>query len=99
MRSEKALARAIRTLRAGGRFVAAGAKLAGGMRGLVLDQITIAYSLPAITTRSGLDRPWSLLEIQLGALKVEEHLLGMAYVTEGVKGNPWVPASVVAGTR
>ena len=85
MHSERALSVAVRALRDGGCFVAAGAKLTSGLRGRLLNAITLAYSLPAITNVSGLDRPWALLEELLGPLEVQEHLRGTAYVARGVK--------------
>lgn len=83
--SERALQVAIRALRTGGRFVAAGVKLASGVRGLLLNPLTLAYSLPAVTNVSGLDRPWAGAERLLDHLDIEEHLAGTAYVARGVK--------------
>ena len=83
--SDRALQVAIRALRTGGRFVAAGVKLANGIRGLLLNSLTLAYSLPAVTNVSGLDRPWAGAERMLGHLDIEEHLAGTAYVARGVK--------------
>jgi hypothetical protein len=50
-----------------------------------LNPLTLAVSLPAITHLAGLDRPWALLEARLGALEVEEHLWGSAYLARGIK--------------
>jgi demethylmenaquinone methyltransferase/2-methoxy-6-polyprenyl-1,4-benzoquinol methylase len=85
MRSERALGVAVGALRAGGRSVAAGVKLASGIRGLLLNPITVTYSIPAITDLSGMDRPWVILERLLGGLEVEEFLCGTAYIARGVK--------------
>ena len=85
LHSERALSVAVKALRNGGCFVAAGAKLTHGLRGRLLNAITFAYSLPAITNVSGLDRPWTLLEELLGPLEVEEQLCGTAYVARGIK--------------
>jgi class 3 adenylate cyclase/YHS domain-containing protein len=85
MHSRRALGVAVDALRTGGRCTAAGAKLTSGIRGVVLNPITVAYSRPAVTDLSGMDRPWVLLERLLGRLEVEEHLWGTAYVARGVK--------------
>jgi ubiquinone/menaquinone biosynthesis C-methylase UbiE len=86
MRSHAALTRAVDALRPGGRFVAAGAKLARGPFGrLLLNFVTVAYSRPAITNFTGFDRPWAILEQLVGPLDVEEHLCGSAYLAYGLK--------------
>ena len=83
--SPRALDVALGALRPGGRVVAAGVKLAGGLRGTILNPLTLAVSFPAITHLAGLDRPWALLEARLGALEIEEHLWGTAYLARGIK--------------
>ena len=85
MNSPQALDVAAAALRPGGRFVAAGAKLARGLRGVLLNPFTLAISLPAITNLTGLDRPWSRLEERLGHLEIEEHLWGTAYLAWAIK--------------
>ena len=85
MQSERALGVAVGTLQEGGRFVAAGVKLASGIRGFVLNPVTIAYSRPAVTNLSGVDPPWALMERLLGPLEVEEHLSGTAHIARSVK--------------
>jgi hypothetical protein len=85
MTSPGAVDVALGALRPGGRFVAAGVKLARGLRGALLNPLTLAVSLPVITHVAGLDRPWALLEARLGALEVEEHL--------------WAPPTSHAGSR
>jgi hypothetical protein len=85
MTSPRAVYVALGALRPGGRFVAAGVKLAGGLRGTILNPLTLAVSVPAITQLAGLDRPWALLEARLGALEIEEHLLGTTYLARGIK--------------
>ncbi len=82
--SRRAVERAVRALRSRGRFVAAGAKQAGGLRGVVLNPITLAQSLPFITMPLTAS-PWTHLEDLLGPLEVEERLLGSAYIARGVK--------------
>jgi len=85
MRPPSAVDTALRALRPGGRFVAAGAKLMGGLRGALLNPFTLAVSAAAITNADGFDRPWSLLEQRLAGLGVEEHLWGSAYLAVGTK--------------
>ncbi len=85
MNSKRAIERAVRALRPGGRFVAAGAKRASGLHGLLINPVTLAYSLPFVTNLSGTARPWTHLEHLLGPLDVEERLWGTAYIAHGVK--------------
>ena len=85
MTSRRAVERAVCALRPSGNFMAAGSKRAVGLRGLLLNQITLAYSRPFITNTSGTARPWAHLEDLLGRLDVEERLWGSAYVAHGVK--------------
>lgn len=84
MHSRLAVERAVRALRVGGRFVAAGVKTARGLRGLLVNPITLGYSLPFITMRITAS-PWSHLEDLLGPLELEEHLFGSEYIAYGVK--------------
>lgn len=83
--SPRALERAVNALRLGGRFVAAGGKRAGGWRGLLINPITLVYSLPFITKLSGTTRPWIHLEHLVGRLNLEEHMWGSAYIASGMK--------------
>jgi demethylmenaquinone methyltransferase/2-methoxy-6-polyprenyl-1,4-benzoquinol methylase len=83
--SPRAVDVALGALRPGGRFVAAGVKLAGGLRGTIRNPLTLAVSFPAITHLADLDRPWALLETRLGGLEIEEHLWGTAYLARGIK--------------
>lgn len=85
MRCRPALGRAVAALRPGGRFVAAGAKLAAGPSGAVVNPVTVAYSRTAITDLTGFDRPWTVLEQVIGTLDVETHLWDTAYLARGVK--------------
>ena len=85
MTSRRAVERAVCALRPSGNFMAVGFKRAVGLRGLLLNQITLAYSRPFITNTSGTARPWAHLEDLLGRLDVEERLWGSAYVAHGVK--------------
>jgi demethylmenaquinone methyltransferase/2-methoxy-6-polyprenyl-1,4-benzoquinol methylase len=82
MLSPVALPRAVAVLAPGGRVVAAGVKLVRGWRGWLVNPITVAYSLPAITTRDveGSFRPYAVLERLLDEVDVEESLLGSHYL-------------------
>ena len=84
MHSKAAVERAVRALRPGGRFVATGVKLAGGLHGRLLNPITRAYSASAITVPITAD-PWAHLGGLLESLDVTEELWGTAYIAHGVK--------------
>jgi demethylmenaquinone methyltransferase/2-methoxy-6-polyprenyl-1,4-benzoquinol methylase len=99
MRSPAALDTALRALRPGGRFVAAGVKLAHGLRGALLNPLTLAVSLAAITNVTGLERPWSLLEERLGTLDVEERMEGGAYLAIGTQRTASGPERIGRSTR
>ena len=85
MQSDAALETATAALRQGGRIVAAGAKRTTGLRGLVLNPVTVSYSRTAISNLDGFDRPWAHLESGLGHLEVEARLWGTAYIARGVR--------------
>jgi len=83
--SPSALPRAFGFLAAGGRVAAAGVKLAHGWRGWIMNPITVAYSLPAVTTRDVRRsyRPYAGLEEILDEFHVEERGLGSLYLAWG----------------
>jgi len=85
MNSPVALEKALAALRPGGRVVAAGVKRADGVRGLVFNPITRAYSSTAVTSLANFDRPWVHLERLLGRLEVEDQLWGTAYIASATK--------------
>jgi hypothetical protein len=41
-----------------------------------------------VTSLEGMDRPWQLLEEQIGPMDVESQLLGGAYVASGIRASP-----------
>jgi ubiquinone/menaquinone biosynthesis C-methylase UbiE len=79
-----ALDHALTSLRAGGRFIIAGAKLTDGASGALLNTLTRGYAERSIVTRL-LHRPWEALEARLGPLAVELHLGGSAFVASGTR--------------
>ena len=85
--SATALPRAIGRLSPGGAVVAAGARLVEGWRGWLINPLTVAYSLPAVTTRDVRRsyRPFAVLEPLLVDLRVDERLLGSHYLAWGRK--------------
>ncbi|MBI5287588.1 MAG: class I SAM-dependent methyltransferase [Chloroflexi bacterium] len=85
LQSDAAIERALAALRPGGRIVAAGARRTTGVRGLMLNPVTMSYSRTAITNLDGFDRPWARLERRVGPFEVEERLLGTAYIARGIK--------------
>jgi ubiquinone/menaquinone biosynthesis C-methylase UbiE len=84
MHSKAAVERAARALRPGGRFVATGVKLASGLHGRLLNPITRAYSVTAITVPIT-PAPWANLEGLLEPLDVTEDVWGTAYIAHGLK--------------
>ncbi|MBI4830683.1 MAG: hypothetical protein HY801_03845 [Candidatus Lindowbacteria bacterium] len=59
--------------------------MSSGIRGILLNPITVLYSRPAVTNLSGMERPYANLENLLGKLDLEEYLFGTAYIARGVK--------------
>ena len=82
-----AVPRALEWLVPGGAAVAAGAKLVHGWRGWLINPISVAYSLTAVTTRDARRsyRPFSALEERLVDFHVEEHWLGSQYLAWGTR--------------
>lgn len=87
MLSPTALPRALRYLKPGGRMVAAGGKLVHGRLGWFVNPVTIAYSLPAVTTldRARSYEPFTLMRQLLTDFHVEERKLGSQYLAWGTK--------------
>lgn len=83
--SATALPRAIGMLSPGGAVVAAGVRLVEGWRGWLVNPLTVAYSLPAITNRDlrRSHRPFAPLEPLLVDFRVDERLLGSHYLAWG----------------
>ena len=85
--SPTALPRTVRYLKPGGRTVAAGVKLVHGWRGWLINPVTVAYSLPAVSTRdiARSYRPYASLEALFGDLRVEERLFGSLYLVRATR--------------
>lgn len=83
VRSDAAVARALQFLRPGATVVAAGAKLARGWRGLLVNPITRAYSSLAIT-HPLVHEPYAKLRGVLASFSVEEQAMGSGYLARGV---------------
>ena len=80
--SPTALPRALGFLRPGGRVAVAGAKLARGWRGALVNPISRAYSGLAVT-RALVHEPYALLRDRLAGFHVEERGLGSQYLAAG----------------
>jgi SAM-dependent methyltransferase len=91
MLSRRAVERAVRALRPGGRFVSAGPRVVAGSRGWLVNPLTrsvarVAAAQPLVA------RPWKELEDVLGPLSVEEHWWGASYLAYGVKMAEFIAA-------
>ena len=80
-----AVPRALEFIVPGGAAVAAGAKLVRGWRGWLINPITVAYSLTAVTTRDARRsyRPFTAIEERLVEFHLEERWLGSQYLAWG----------------
>jgi demethylmenaquinone methyltransferase/2-methoxy-6-polyprenyl-1,4-benzoquinol methylase len=84
MRSPQALENAVRSVKKGGRVVAAGAKWAPWWAWPV--NIAVWYFARQYTTTfEGFSRPWSHLDHCVSGLQVESHLRGTMYVAWGTR--------------
>jgi len=81
--SPTVLPRAFGFLRPGARVAVAGAKLARGWRGVLVNPLTRAYSGLAVT-RALVTEPTLALRERLVELRVEERALGSQYLASGV---------------
>jgi demethylmenaquinone methyltransferase/2-methoxy-6-polyprenyl-1,4-benzoquinol methylase len=83
MMSQTALPRALKFLEGGGRIVAAGGKLVRGWRGWLINPLTVAYSLPFITTLDRSRDPFTILRELLPDCQVRERKFGSQYLAWG----------------
>lgn len=84
MSSPQAVERAVRALRPGGIFVAAGTKLVSGSFRWLLNPVTLAYANRAITIPLT-EHPWRQLEKLMGPIEVQDQLMGTSYIASGIK--------------
>jgi ubiquinone/menaquinone biosynthesis C-methylase UbiE len=86
LRQPEAIANVLRHLKPGARVVASGLKWAAPLRPVNL--FVLSAALRSVTSLDGMDRPWGLLEQQLGRMKVQPRLFGGAYLASGVRSPP-----------
>jgi ubiquinone/menaquinone biosynthesis C-methylase UbiE len=75
-------------LKPGARVVASGLKWAAPWPMRPVNLFVLPAALRSVTSLEGMDRPWQLLEEQLGPMRVESRLRGGAYVASGVHARP-----------
>ena len=91
LRQPEALANVLRHLKPGARVVASGLKWAPRWALGVPSPINLFVAPAAahsVTSFEGLDRPWSLLQVQLGALEVAPAMMGGACLAWGLCPQP-----------
>jgi len=80
----EAIANVISHLKPGARVVASGLKWAAPWLMRPVNLFVLPAALRSVTSLDGLDRPWRLLQDQLGQMNVESRLRGGAYVASGL---------------
>jgi ubiquinone/menaquinone biosynthesis C-methylase UbiE len=85
LRRPEAIANVLGHLKPGARVVASGLKWAAPRLMRPVNWLVLSAALRSVTSLDGLDRPWELLEEQLGPMDVESRLLGGTYVASGVR--------------
>ena len=80
----EAIANVISHLRPGARVVASGLKWAAPWLMRPINLFVLPAALRSVTSLDGMDRPWRLLQDQLGQMNVESRLRGGAYIASGV---------------
>lgn len=83
MRTPNALANVCSHLKPGGRIVAAGLKWAP-IWAMPLNIVVWNAAMRSTSTREGLARPWSHLELLVSELELEQMLGGTVYIVSGV---------------
>jgi SAM-dependent methyltransferase len=86
MRSREAMTNVIRSLRPGGRIVAAGSRRPPRWTGPLRAYVQLK-ARRYVTTFEGFDAPWSVLAGLVVDLEVELILLGAAYIASGAVQN------------
>jgi len=79
----EAIANVLGHLKPGARVVASGLKWAAPWLLRPVNWLVLPAALRSVTSLDGMDRPWQLLQEQLGRMSVESRLLGGAYVASG----------------
>jgi SAM-dependent methyltransferase len=79
----EAIANVLGNLKPGARVVASGLKWAAPWVLRPVNWLVLPAALRSVTSLDGMDRPWRLLQEQLGRMNVESRLLGGAYVASG----------------
>ena len=85
LRRPEAIANVIGHLKPGARVVASGLKWAAPWLMRPVNWLVLPAALRSVTSLEGMDRPWQLLQEQLGPMDVESRLLGGAYVASGTR--------------
>jgi ubiquinone/menaquinone biosynthesis C-methylase UbiE len=78
-----AIANVISHLKPGAHVVASGLKWAAPWPMRPVNLFVLPAALRSVTSLVGMDRPWQLLQDQLGQMNVESRLLGGAYIASG----------------
>jgi SAM-dependent methyltransferase len=81
----EAIANVLDHLKPGARVVASGLKWAAPRLMRPVNWLVLPAALRSVTSLHGMDRPWQLLQDQLGPMDVESQLLGGAYIASGVR--------------
>jgi ubiquinone/menaquinone biosynthesis C-methylase UbiE len=87
LRRPEAIANVLARLKPGARVVASGLKWASPRLLRPVNWLVLPAALRSVTSLDGMDRPWQLLEEQLGPMEVESQLLGGAYIASGVRAS------------
>ena len=85
LRRPEAIANVLGHLKPGARVVASGLKWAAPWLMRPVNWLVLPAALRSVTSLDGMDRPWQLLQDQLGPMNVESQLLGGAYIASGVR--------------
>jgi SAM-dependent methyltransferase len=80
----EAIANVISHLKPGARVVASGLKWAAPWLMRPVNLFVLPAALRSVTSLDGMDRPWRLLQDQLGEMNVEPRLRGGAYIANGL---------------
>jgi ubiquinone/menaquinone biosynthesis C-methylase UbiE len=85
LRRPEAIANVLRHLKPGARVVASGLKWAAPWLLRPVNWLVLPAALRSVSSLDGMDRPWQLLQEQLGPMDIESRLLGGAYVASGTR--------------